>query len=175
MLDEIYFQAGHITRDAFAMLEKGQLSPEEREQLLAHMQNCPHCMDDFMDGLTEDSLMEVPAGLEPRILCAVEEEDEKRKAREKKIIAVKITKLAIAVCLTMVLFTSGVFSYIGGAQQRMLDRQNQAAQNQTVGKEPLHSRKENRLDEFWNSINSGFMDFARDFNSFHFFGAKPAK
>lgn len=166
MLEQRDYRDGHLTGEAFAELDAGELSVQDRKLLLTHLEDCIGCMDDFLETLTEESLIEPPDGMEDRILAAVREEAGKQK--QSRILLLKITKLAVAVCLTMVLFAGGVFQFAGrAAMLRQPDRIEQQAQ--TAPRQEERSRK-NALGQIFSGINDGFIDFAKSFNSFTLLG-----
>ena len=99
----------HCSSETFLLLENGGLTAEERSRILQHLEECVDCMDAYMDSLSEEVLLEPPEGMEQRILQAVSRE--KRKKKESKVLAIQFVKLAVAVCLTLVMMAGGVFDF----------------------------------------------------------------
>lgn len=151
MLNQLYFNHGHLTALAFLMLETGELSQDEKSQILFHLSECDECMQSYVDSLTETSLIEPPAELEANIIQAVVSENDKK--RTSKVLSIQFVKLGIAVCITMVMFFGGVFEFIGDMPIKMAEN--------TTQKEDTP----NALFEFTNSISDSFNKFAFSFNS----------
>lgn len=165
MLDRLYFTDGHLTPAAFAALDEGILSDEDRELFLAHLENCASCMDRYIELLTDDVLTAPPDGLEDRIMEAVRAEQQQvEPSRERKILAIKIAKLAIAVCLTMVLFFGGVFDFIGNTSKGFAQNNTQIKIEQELEQNKQHSeREEGRFSNWMTDFQKGFNQFAKKF------------
>lgn len=167
MLHEQYFCDGHLTDAAFAALDEQTLTMPERELLLAHLESCPVCMERWLDGVAAQPLSEPPAGMEERILDAVSREGAKRK--QGRIRVIQFTKLAIAVCLTMML-TVGVLPYLAGLEQKqqqfpnaVLSFQEQIELQKEEGR--AAGQKNASLDAVFDSLHTGFRQMA-DFINF---------
>lgn len=165
MLDSRYFVKGHLTAEAFQWLDTGETDVLVRERMLTHLDDCPACMDHYLEVLTEETLLEPPEGMEERILYCIHEDYSRRK--KGKIIFVKATKLTVAVCLTMVLFAGGVFDFLRNAPKMAESRPRQSEQLLSVQKDS--QRKEDRRNwlEEW---NSDFIGFAKSLNTFTLIG-----
>lgn len=167
MLDKLYFQSGHLTAAALFSLECGGLSEAERLLILTHLEQCPDCMERYLESLEGATLLEPPRGLEEAIAGAVRDEYQARK--QKKVKLIQVAKLAVAVCLTMVLSLSGIFPLLGKG-----DKQTQPLSPNMPYPVPIqkeykpHSRP---LTEMSGNINSSMNQFAAIFrNGFNFGG-----
>ncbi|MEG0691886.1 MAG: hypothetical protein RR444_02265 [Oscillospiraceae bacterium] len=159
MLDKIYFSNGHLTSLAFFMLENGELDLEEKQLILAHISSCQECMANYVESLTEESLLEPSDGLSDRIMNAIHSEQETKK--NTKILAMQFTKLGVAVCLTMVIFFSGALGFTLGPPERI---ENEA---QITQEKPKFEEKDHKTDLFnsiSSSFNRGFLGFADQIN-----------
>lgn len=157
MLSRMYRPEEHPSKELYAQLEQG-LAPMEREALLEHLEACIPCMDRYLARLEEDPLLEPPPGMEDRIIQAVREDF---RLRRRKIIFVNTAKLAVAVCLTMVLSLGGVFTTLSGSQKALLERQS-IRQEQTLPEE----RRSDAVGQLLSDFSVGFRTFARSFNGF---------
>lgn len=162
MLDRLYFWNGHLTPEAFAALEAGVLSDEDRELILAHLETCADCMNDYIATLTDDALIEPPEGLEERIMCAVRaEQPQDSPQKKRKVLAIQFMKLAVAVCLTMVLLFSGVFDFIGNTSKNLAQRNAPIKMEQQVTQRP--EQEEGRFTDWMTGFRDGFNQFAKKF------------
>ena len=167
MLDELYFRSGHLTAAAFAMLDCGGLTEEERILVLTHLEQCRDCMDGYVASLVDDALLVPPEGLEERIAGTVQEEYLIQKKKKTKLI--QISKLAVAVCLTMVLSLSGLFPLLGGSTKKQSPGSPQTTYQAPEPKE--YKPRENTLSDISGTINSNMNKFAAIFrNGFNFGG-----
>ena len=179
MLDEKYF-AGvpggprHLTPEAFDALDAGELTDEERALMLAHLESCRGCMSDYIDRLADGVLLEPPDGLEERIGAAVRAEwtEELVAERRKKARIIQFTKLAVAVCLTVVV-SVGSFQLTGILRGRNFVefKPSATAQQAAVPPEQRPEEGENPLAGFVRGISQGFSQFADAINfGFNFGG-----
>lgn len=162
MLDKLYFFNGHLTSLALFMLESDELNLDEKQLLLSHIGNCESCMNEYVDSLTEDSLIEPSESLTTRIMEAVYTENEEKK--NSNIIAIQFVKLAIAVCLTMVIFFSGALGFSIGSNQRI---DNEISYSQQQKPKPNQENKEHRaglFDNIASNLNRGFSGLADKIN-----------
>lgn len=151
MLNETLFCNGHLTPLAFLLLESDALDDKEKELLLFHIIKCDKCMQEYTQSLTEELLIEPPSGLEQKIIKAVEVEYEKK--RNSKILSVQFVKLAIAVCITMVMLIGGVFDYIGNVPNEMMKEK------------PQKNQKACFITQLGQDFSQAFNDFAYSFNN----------
>ena len=145
----------HPSLDLYA---RPDLALADREALLLHLEECIPCMNQYLAALEEGRLEEPPPGMEERILQALREDARRRR---RKILFVNTAKLAVAVCLTMVLSLGGVFNALGGRE--LLERQPPAGQ-ELLAPSPWEGRPFS--DGFLTDLKTGFRTFARAFNSF---------
>lgn len=151
MLNQLYFNHGHLTAMAFLMLETDELSQEEKEMILFHLSECDDCMKAYVDSLTEESLIEPPTDLEVKIIQSVVTENGKKK--KSKIISIQFVKLGLAVCITMVMLIGGVFDFIGDMPIKMIETA------------PPKEEKANVLYEMTQNFSNSFNKFAFSFNT----------
>jgi len=165
---------------------KKALSLSEKKQLLFYLESSPACMDAYLETLTEDALLSPPEGMEERILDAVHLETLRR--RRDRSLAMQLVRLAVAVCLTMVLSLGGVFQALGEAPVLLLERrqestvqermllekrlsERQAAQQQAAQQAARQENAQwgqapgkNVLGDLFDGMNAGFIDFAKTVN-----------
>lgn len=158
MLDKSYFQNGHLTPAVFEALQAETLPQEDRILVLTHLENCSVCMDAYLDSLAAGAILDPPQDMEKEILSAVHAERTRRKGA--KVRRIQYTKLAVAVCLTMVLSVGGFFQLQGRAASKPVKYEKPAVEQEAVTPpKPGFS-----FDTFWDSINEGFYQFADFFN-----------
>lgn len=155
MLDQEFFCHRHLTTDAYAALEADVLTLRDRELILLHLENCEKCMDSYLECLTEESLIKPPEGLNERIMEAVICEPQKRASGSN----FRFLKLAVAVCLTMLLFTGGgLLDYLSKVPNEM------HSAKLPVVEESISppTFKKNPLAKYLNGFQQEFNKFARD-------------
>jgi len=126
MDDRFCFGKGHPPPE---VMEEG-LSLSERKLLLSQLESCPEYMDAYLETLTEDVLLSPPEGMEARILDAIHLETLRQ--RRDRSLAMQIVRLAVAVCLTMVLSVGGVFQALGEAPVLFLEKQQENALEERI-------------------------------------------
>lgn len=183
MRNDRYFADGHLTEQAWSRLAGTPdgsdpsctgggtaLSDEDPILLLSHLESCRECMSRFLDTLEEDRLLTPPEGLEVRIAVAVSEEYAKqttgKRARRARVL--QITKLAVAVCLTMVLFYGGGLALWKSRDAALVQPPGSTVQEPAdTGSRPVdgkHTGSGSFLTDLGRSISDGFFKFADSLN-----------
>lgn len=179
MLSDCYFADGHLTPQAWRQLTTlpdisgpsctegaAELTQEDRVLLLSHLESCRECMSRFLDTLEEGCLLTPPEGLEDRVAAAVAEESvrqtEGRRAHRARIL--QITKLAVAVCLTMVLFYGGSIALWMKRNPALVQCPEQTTQEEHhADRRPNEEKRADSgsfLTDLGRSISDGFLQFA---------------
>lgn len=151
MLDQTYFDNGHLSSVALDSLVNGALSPRDTQLLLIHLEHCPACMDAYITALEGVPLEEPPADLEQRVLDRVAQTPPHR---NRAPVAVGILKLAVAVCLTMLLLFGNVFHLVFTSSENL-------AQHLAVTSE---ASGESHWTAFASDFQQGFSDLINRFN-----------
>lgn len=160
MLDIRYFQNDHLTDEAFAALNQGLFTPDESILILTHLDVCPQCLERWISSLDASPAEEPPDEMTSRILEAVAAEQQKKK--KAKIIAIQFTKLAIAVGLTFVLGTSGVFDFLANLPERRAEAVPQLTLEQKIQAEKENQKSTFSFGSVVDAFNSGFNSFANN-------------
>lgn len=151
MLDQRYFENGHLSQTALDALAMGTLSPHGTHLLLIHLEHCPSCMDAYIATLDTVPLEQPPEDLEQHILEQVEQVSHSRNSSS---VAIGFLKLAVAVCLTMLLFFANVFDRVFTSSEHL-------AQYLAVASE---ASGENQWAAFASGFQQGFSDLINRFN-----------
>lgn len=151
MLDQTYFDNGHLSSVALYSLVNGTLSPRDTQLLLIHLEHCPACMDAYITALDTAELESPPQDLEQKVLERLEEASPRQ---DKSPLSAGIWKLAVAVSLTMLLFFGNVFHLLYTSSENL-------AQQITISSE---QPKENKLSQFASGFQQGFNELINRFN-----------
>lgn len=109
MIDTRCFENGHITSEAFQLLESEVLSNDDRLALSGHLASCNSCTTRYLDFLTEDLLIDAPDGLQDKIIKNTIATNIKPKAYGFRY--VQILKLTAAAVLAISFYSAGIFNY----------------------------------------------------------------
>ena len=103
-MNDFFTTEGHLTPDALSCLAHDtQLDELTRLELAEHLSFCDRCLDTYMFSLDDSLLIDPPQTQVPTIIKRV-----KQKARI--LFFNKYTRVAVAACLAITLWTTGVFS-----------------------------------------------------------------
>lgn len=102
---------GHFDKYIFTLLNHDLLAEEEKIDVLEHLDYCSDCMELYLDSIDELCCATPDAALEPTIVSAIAAYKEDQKKKKRKITFFQSAKLAMAVCLTMVMFWGGAISF----------------------------------------------------------------
>lgn len=109
MIDIRYFENGHIKSEAFLLLESEQLSVDERLILSRHLASCDVCTEKYLELLAEDSLLDIPEGLNEKIIKNTVEAN--RISKNARFKVAQILKLTAAAVLAISFYSAGIFNY----------------------------------------------------------------
>lgn len=162
MLDKLYYKDSHLTSLAFLMLDNDELNLEEKQLVLAHINTCDKCMDKYIESLTDESLLEPNSNLASKIINAIDSQEHVKKGT--KVLTIQFVKLAVAVCLTMVIFFSGALGITLNTPHHI---QNNIDTTQSEKPKPKVEKDNNKFDffdSFTSSFNRGFSGLADQIN-----------
>lgn len=104
MEHELFTPGGHLTDEAFRLLQSGTADELSRLELSEHLAFCDDCLDRYTAFLTPDILAEPSELLHPGILSRI-----RRKSRE--IFVSRYLSAGVAACLALTLWTAGAFDF----------------------------------------------------------------
>lgn len=147
---DLFNENGHLKESAFLLEEQGMLTDEESYLFLCHIESCDECGGKYLELLSASELTEPPPELSDNIMAEIGKINEKRS--DKKILAVQFVKLAVAVCLTMVLFFGGVSDGIVKLSKEQIMPYFTATKNER----PSPPKTENPKEEAFRGLGSNF-------------------
>ncbi len=166
-LDPAWFDGGHLSAVAIGLLAEGSLSDRDAVLLLSHLEACPACMDAYIAAVSAAEPEEAPPELSERILAAVAEEAAAplhTPPTSRRRAALRVLQLSVAVCLTMLLFFSGVFEFLGKSSRAYMDRISLRTEEQTTSAPPK-APGESGWEKFSAGFAGGFETLVNQFNA----------
>lgn len=164
------FKGGHITETALLAISCDLAETEELQLILSHIGSCEECRERFILDMETNLLPEeeIPQ-MEQSVLYLIEEEKEKQAEKKNRFRFVQITKLAIAVCLTMVMFTG--LALMSGGEGQLLHMASQRPKQDislTDNQQRYEEEEKNRnsrpgeqILSFTQNLYNNFFDFAK--------------
>ncbi len=167
-LDPAWFDGGHLSAEAIGLLVDGSLYDRDTVLLLSHLEACPACMDAYIAAVSAAEPEEAPPELSERILAAVEEESAiliPAPSSSRRRAAMRVLQLSVAVCLTMLLFFSGVFEFLGKSSRAYMERISTRTEEQTTPEKPPKAPGESGWEKFSAGFAGGFESIVNQFNA----------
>lgn len=147
---------GCLTGFALQSLVDGSLGDLERLEVTEHLSYCDLCVERYTAMLTEDALLEAPELLKPGIL----KELRRRMAR---VFVNRYFHMGVAACLTLVLWSTGVFASFGELALNPPRLERPAPEDRVSISQ--------RMEDFTDGIGNGLYDFMDQLNTFDLRGA----
>jgi len=98
---------GHLSDYAIIMLTSGGLNIKSRIEVLEHIGCCDECANKITQGFDERQLTAVPNDFSQNIYSHINKSETKR---QRKNFVLYCTRLAAAICLTLICIYTGIFS-----------------------------------------------------------------
>lgn len=160
------FKGGHITDTALLAISCDLLELEEKQLLLSHIGSCEECRAAFILDMETDLMEdELVPQLEQSMLFLMEEEKKLQEEKKNRFRFVQITKLAIAVCLTLVMFTGLALVSYGGDGQLQYAGQRQMSTDVRKDIKTLEKEKKigpgEQLLNFTQGLYNSFYNFSK--------------
>lgn len=159
----LFNENNHLKETAFLMEEQGMLTKEESYLFLCHIESCSECMGKYIEYVEQGAQIEPPSELISNISKEAKKVREKR--NEKKTLIIQLVKLAVAVCLTMVLFFGGISDRILNLTEEQLKLEFPIAGTEKPKNDALKEIGENFDRYFYEAadfINNSFRGDAKD-------------
>lgn len=99
----LFDRDGHLTGQALAALQAGGLSEESRLEVAEHLASCDRCVAAYSALLSPDVLLTPREPVAPRVM-------ETLRRRERRLRLRQWGTMAVAACLAIVFWVSGVFT-----------------------------------------------------------------
>jgi len=151
MIDTRCFENGHIKNEAFLLLESEKLNADERLALSRHLASCDACTQNYLELLTEDSLLDIPDGLNEKILKNTTGRINMEKSGRFKLN--QLLKLTAAAVLAISFYSTGVFNYFYNTSYMISNNIPQNEQLARIDSFDFGKRLNNEFSKFSNKIN----------------------
>ena len=99
----LFDRDGHLTGQALAALQAGGLTGESRLEVAEHLASCDRCVAAYSAQLSPEVLLTPREPVAPRVM-------ETLRRRERRLRLRQWGTMAVAACLAMVFWVSGVFT-----------------------------------------------------------------
>lgn len=147
-------ETGCLTGYALESLVAGSLGELERLEVSEHLSYCDLCVERYTALLTGETLLEAPELMKQSILATL-------KKRAAKVFVNRYFHMGVAACLTLVLWTTGIFTSVKDipfAPLRMEFREDRITITQ-------------RLEDFAEGVNDGLYGFVDQLRAIDLKGA----
>lgn len=149
MIDKRCFDNGHITEEAYALLNSGELEDNTRYLLSEHLASCNKCSVCFAEYLTADMLVDLPYDFNEEIIKKVSKGiNVVPMPRKDRFTVIQYMKLATAAVMAVSLYSVGFFNSFFNITNQL---------NVSHTEQILETGNKNIVQKF----NKGFNEFSK--------------
>ncbi len=130
----IFHKNGHITAEGFFLLVTEKADEMQRLELSEHLSFCDECLEQYLKEIEKITLLETEESIAKRVIRQV-------KHKTAFFVQKRFGTAIVAACISMLLWTSGAFSY------EMIVWQTDTVERLEEGMEKIRWQNQNKLHD----------------------------